>query len=316
MIIPTIIRNLLFFCILSLLILPFNLNGQDSGGLLWAVVQPGQKDTSYLLGTLHKFPKSVVKVPEIVFEKLAKSKTLYLEITMDFKMIVKMITSKNQIYNANLREDEDWTEADWDIIRDWFVNEQGMDVATFDHIKSRAYGSRIMDLYLALYGFDYSAVEDELRIYARTKRIPAKGLDKDWDEIQSWYAHYSNDNGYWASGRLDSLLADGFFGLADLFVSYAIQDTTTLNEYEKDVEWRDGLTLVGWRNLQWMKQLPKLMQEQSFVAVGAAHLYGETGVLLLLQKAGYKCIPIHTHFGGEKLERFIRRFSARYELAD
>jgi uncharacterized protein len=314
--IATIIRNLLIFCSLHLLLSPYRLHAQDSGGLLWAVVQPGQKDTSYLLGTLHKFPKSVVEVPETVFEKLAQCKTLYLEITLDFKMIFKMLTSKNQIYNANLREDEDWTEADWVIIEDWFVHEQGMDVATFSRIKSRPMGSRIMDLYLALYGYDFSAVEEELQKEAKKKRIPTKGLDRDWDEIQRWYAHYSNDNGYWSSGRLDSLLADGFFGLADLFISYAIQDTVTINEYEKDVEWRDGLTLVGWRNLQWMKQLPKLMQQRSFVAVGAAHLYGETGVLFLLQKAGFKCIPVPTHFGGPKLERFIRRFSSKYELAD
>jgi len=43
------------------------------------------------------------------------------------------------------------------------------------------------------------------------------------------------------------------------------------------------------RNKDWIQKLPKLMQEKSsFIAVGAAHLPGENGVLELLHKAGYK----------------------------
>jgi uncharacterized protein len=310
------IQNLLLGCTLCLMMLPIEVIGQEKDGLLWAVVQPGRKDTSYLLGTLHKFPSKVVEVPGIVSEKLNKCQSLYLEMTLDWRMVFKMITSKGGVYEANMSEDENWNEEDWEQIEDWFVNEQGMEEDVFRRIKNRPFGSRIMDLYLSLYGFDYSAVEEELKIMAKKERIPVKGLDKNWDEIQTWYAHYNNSNGYWASGNLDSLLADGYYGLADLFISYAIQDTATINEYERDVEWRDGLTLVGWRNKLWMKQLPKIMQQRNFVAVGAAHLYGETGVIHLLKQAGFSCLPVQAHFGGPKLERFIRRFSRKYQLAD
>lgn len=314
--ITAIIRNLIGGWMLSFLMPALHAKAQEKDGLLWAVVQPGKKDTSYLLGTLHKFPITVVEVPEIVAEKLSKCQSLYLEMTLDWKMVFKMITSKGGVYEANISEDENWTEEDWEHIKDWFVNEQGMDEYVFNRIKNKPFGSRIMDLYLSLYGFNYSAVEEELKMIAKKNRKPIKGLDKDWNEIQSWYAHYNNSNGYWTSGNLDSLLADGFYGLADLFISYAIQDTVTINEYERDVEWRDGLTLVGWRNKMWMKELPKIMQQRSFVAVGAAHLYGETGVIHLLKQAGFLCLPVNTHFGGPKLERFIRRFSGKYQLFD
>jgi uncharacterized protein YbaP (TraB family) len=43
------------------------------------------------------------------------------------------------------------------------------------------------------------------------------------------------------------------------------------------------------RNDAWVRKLPAIMQEKSsFIAVGAGHLVGETGLLYQLQQAGYK----------------------------
>ncbi|MCU0387984.1 MAG: hypothetical protein MUE71_05210 [Chitinophagaceae bacterium] len=52
------------------------------------------------------------------------------------------------------------------------------------------------------------------------------------------------------------------------------------------------------------------------MAVGAAHLFGPNGVLTLLQRAGFECYPVEAHLGGDKLERFIRRFGRQYQLTD
>lgn len=305
--------------VLILLILCALNNGeaQNQGGLLWTVIKPGSKDTSYLLGTLHKYPQTVVKLPEIVEEKLNLCNNLYLEMQLDWKMAIKMLTSGTISNAMMIDENENWTEEDWDKIKNWFVNVQQMDERDFERLKANGSGSRLVDMYLKLYGYTYGAVEDDLKMMARKKRITIKGLDKDWNEIQTWYAHYAkSSSGFWQEGDLDSLLADGYYGLADLFIAYAIQDTATINEHEKDVEWKDGLTLVGWRNKQWMKQLNQLMQQKTFVAVGAAHLYGETGVIRLLENAGFKCLPVKGHFGGDKLERFVRRNSRQYQLVD
>lgn len=47
------------------------------------------------------------------------------------------------------------------------------------------------------------------------------------------------------------------------------------------------------RNNQWIEQLPKLMKEQPlFVAVGALHLTGESGLVNQLRKKGYTLTPI------------------------
>lgn len=52
-------------------------------------------------------------------------------------------------------------------------------------------------------------------------------------------------------------------------------------------------TLIYNRNAEWAKQLATLMAENStFVAVGAAHLPGERGLLNLLRQAGYSVSPV------------------------
>jgi uncharacterized protein YbaP (TraB family) len=52
--------------------------------------------------------------------------------------------------------------------------------------------------------------------------------------------------------------------------------------------------LLDDRNHYWMQQLPELMKDQSlFVAVGALHLVGETGLVQQLRKKGYTVTPIN-----------------------
>jgi hypothetical protein len=54
----------------------------------------------------------------------------------------------------------------------------------------------------------------------------------------------------------------------------------------------DDLLLKN-RNKNWVKQLKEIMKNKSvFVAVGAGHLVGDTGLIRLLKKAGYNVVPL------------------------
>jgi hypothetical protein len=47
------------------------------------------------------------------------------------------------------------------------------------------------------------------------------------------------------------------------------------------------------RNLNWVNQIPeKISNHSSFIAVGAAHLFGEKGLIQLLKQNGYTLQPI------------------------
>jgi uncharacterized protein len=315
---PLFKKNTSILVYASLFLLAFSpVDANAQTGLFWSVVKPGSMDTSFLLGTLHKYPKTVVQVPPVVEEKLANCRTLYLEMQLDWKMLFKMLTSGTINSEMMMDENKEWTEEDWLEIEHWFVQVRKMDEEDFDRIKGNTSSSRLVDMYLKLYGYNYGAVEEDLKWMAKKVKMPIKGLDRDWEEIQTWYAHYATgSSGFWQEGNLDSLLADGYYSLADMFISYAVQDTATLGEIGKDDIWKNGLSLVEWRNINWMNQLPQLMGNRTFIAVGAAHLFGKNGVLNLLKKEGFVCTPVDGHFGGDKLERFIRRNGRQYQLAD
>jgi uncharacterized protein YbaP (TraB family) len=47
------------------------------------------------------------------------------------------------------------------------------------------------------------------------------------------------------------------------------------------------------RNVNWVQVLPELMKSGSqFIAVGAGHLPGSDGLIVLLRKEGYKVTPV------------------------
>ena len=78
--------------------------------------------------------------------------------------------------------------------------------------------------------------------------------------------------------------------------AYFSQDLNML--LELDLEEKEGPcpndpeqteTVLYGRNMDWVKQMPAIMEEApTFFAVGAAHLCGERGVLHLLEENGYK----------------------------
>ena len=51
--------------------------------------------------------------------------------------------------------------------------------------------------------------------------------------------------------------------------------------------------IIDDRNIDWTTRMPEMMKKESlFVAVGVGHLPGESGVINLLRKAGYKVKPV------------------------
>lgn len=311
----TILKPIIFFPLL--LLINSTINGQNAGGLFWSVVKPGSKDTSYLLGTMHKYPRNVVELPAVVEQKMDKCQHLYIEINANKKLKFKMLLSGSIKNGRAIKKSKNWTDEDWVKIKQWFIESHNMDEATFNRLKPRNSLQSFFELFLSLYGYEKGVVENDLKNMARQRNISINGLDRSWNQIQSWYAYYAKKSSLpWPEGDIDSLLNNRYHVLADLIIAYAIQDTATIHSYKTMEVWENGLNLVEWRNPNWMPQLKKLMNEKTMVAVGVAHLYGPHGVINLLKKEGFDVHPVESHFGGDKLEGFIKKNSRQYRLVN
>lgn len=86
------------------------------------------------------------------------------------------------------------------------------------------------------------------------------------------------------------LVLDGFFSqdLAKIEKALAEKRNNGCDSTPEEEE-----TLIYGRNADWAKRLPAIMKEKStFLAVGAAHLPGDRGLLQLLRAAGYTVEPV------------------------
>jgi uncharacterized protein YbaP (TraB family) len=81
----------------------------------------------------------------------------------------------------------------------------------------------------------------------------------------------------------------------EMIAVYKKDDAELLYKYVQQ-QGTDGMNeeaLLVNRNKNWIPKLKKIMQDKSsFIAVGGAHLGGNTGVLALLKTAGYTVKPV------------------------
>ena len=84
----------------------------------------------------------------------------------------------------------------------------------------------------------------------------------------------------------------------DLYNAYITQDIEKLRQLMIDpdlgLEPEDEAKMLTNRNVNWVNQLKTILPQKSvFVCVGAGHLPGENGVLNLLHQAGYTITPVN-----------------------
>ena len=84
----------------------------------------------------------------------------------------------------------------------------------------------------------------------------------------------------------------------NLYNAYMIQDIEKVRQLMIDpdlgLEPEDEAKMLTNRNVNWVNQLKTILPQKSvFVCVGAGHLPGENGVLNLLRQAGYTITPVN-----------------------
>jgi uncharacterized protein YbaP (TraB family) len=140
-----------------------------------------------------------------------------------------------------------------------------------------------------------AGIEEELMKIAKEDKKVIKGL-----ETMQFQASVFDSIPYeWQAKELlkniDSFAVykDEFDQMLDLYKNQeldSMKNMITKSEFGSE-KYED--LLLNDRNKNWVKQLDKIMKDQSvFVAVGAGHLVGESGLISLLRKRGYKVEPL------------------------
>jgi len=253
--------------------------------LLWEISGNGLASSSFVYGTIHIICASDYFLSEKANTAFRASKKLVLELNMtdpkELAAMQGMLIAKEPL-DKTLNEGQ---------------------ISKLDEILNKAAGikveqvnsynlSAVMSL-LSMKSFgctDLKFYELEFVADAKKQNMEVVGLEK----IESQLSII--ENAYTADEMLKMLEELSVAKTAELVDAYKNENLNLLYldiTDEKLMNKKTKAELLDKRNIDWISKVPALMKKESiFMAVGAAHLVGEHGVLNLLKKAGYTVRPI------------------------
>jgi hypothetical protein len=293
-------RILTAWCCLWLAVgLPFGASAQ----LLWEISGNGLEAPSYLYGTVHVSDSRAYTFSDSVLARISETDVLAGELNLDmsifqsFQMLSAMFMP-NDTTLRDLLEREQYALVKRKL--DKRLHSMGLlGMADWVERMKPIYISMVlMDLSGAMegHGSGRPALDLYLQQRARAKRKEVVGLETLEEQLSVFdrvplreqalglYEELAQDDGgagqrdqldrmldWYAAGELDSLYQLSLAGMDSTF-RVAMLDARNRNMAERMVpHWKQGKRL--------------------FVAVGAAHLPGEEGIVALLRRMGYRVEP-------------------------
>lgn len=283
-----------------------------AGGFLWKVEKQGEP-VSYVIGTIHLGQTNSV-LPKSYLAALQKSKVLMVESNADdwqgLQGMALYVAMQNLMYDpqtlaanigaervqrlnrllqqngGSVRLDAQANMAPWMAF---------MLVATDYNMPGYSVDAGIDVLLMQAAQQQKKHIEalETLEPMLAFQRIPKSVL------LRAMDASVANQHQNHAEQLL--LLQQYHQGKSLEFVTKTMdaQDSVKLFPKQDQMFWRQWLfgDMLQQRNSRWLpKMVFQIKQQPTVIAVGAAHLYGGSGVLNLLRERGYRVEPVAAHF--------------------
>lgn len=284
-------KHIIYFSILLSQIVGY---GQEKyNSLFWEISGNGLTENSYLYGTMHTQDERAFQFKEGVMDAFNHAAIYAMELNMDSldqaALLSKLIMDSTYSLKTLLTADE------YAVVSDFFRDSLGQALFIFERMQP-LFTTQMVALR------DLEAQQtDALDIYffkeAKKQKKQTIGLEKTMEQIDAFSAvPYELQ----AKGLVDAVADYGKEGELDMDVMmdyYAEGNLDKLLEMtiedEDDEEMAkifNDIFLVK-RNYNMADRAePYIKKGSTFIAVGAAHLPGEEGIIKLLRKKGYKVI--------------------------
>jgi uncharacterized protein YbaP (TraB family) len=258
--------------------------------LLYKIEGKNLKETSYVYGTIHMMPKKDFVISEAIKTAFKSCDELTMEIDLNIDLKTQIEIVQSSILPNGKTIADITTKENSERIRNFCIDSLNWKESKYNKM------SRFKPFFLTslitqeLIGKSKS-YEIEFKKLAKKNKIPAKGLEtiqfqmklmnevSDEEHIKMLLQGLNKDN-----SEFNKLLSAYLKKDLDLL-------GTLMNNAELSPEFYSNLIVK--RNQKWIPIISELIQNKSaFIAVGAAHLPGEKGVLNLLREAGYSITPV------------------------
>jgi uncharacterized protein YbaP (TraB family) len=288
------------YCLLALCIVSTCTYGQHSypKSLLWRITGKGLKHPSYLFGTIHLTDKRLFKLGDSVYHAIEKSEGLAIEVSPDEMGAYYINKAINEAEGAKLSEllsEKDFKKYSSALAKKF--KKPASEITTGDIVTAK---NKWMADYLEkgemptfLDAYLYNIARRQGKWVGGVEDIADQtGLLEDLVDRTDIDMVLANDS---------SNLKKAANNMVELMVeTYINQDLAGIEAITANESARTNDLLLTKRNIKMARRIDSLTALRTmFIAVGAAHLPGDSGVIQLLQSRGFTVEPV---FSSQKIE--------------
>lgn len=275
---------------------------QASSQVLYKVEGNGLTEPSYIFGTHHLAPLSMIETFGVT-EPFNRSKQVIGEIDMtQDQMAMGMAMQPHMMAPADSTLSKVISPEDFAVINEEFKKWSpmpGVDLKMFDAMKPMV-ATAIVAVGMSAQAMPGYNPTEQLDTYFQVqgKADGKEIVPLETAEEQAVILYDTTPIAHQAEALVEMLKdpAEAIQSVKDLTAAYNAADLDKMLELsEKEDEHPEFmLALLDRRNANWLTKLPALMkQAPSFIAVGALHLAGRQGIIEGLRNLGYTVTPVN-----------------------
>jgi uncharacterized protein YbaP (TraB family) len=264
--------------------------------LLWKISGNGLKKPSYLFGTMHILCADDARLSDSLLAVIAHVDEVYFEVKLDMNIMSMLGMMKYMKMNDGKKLSDLMSEKDYEKVKDYFVKRYPpMLFSMIEHYKPMMISSLIESEGMNCQKQDGMELMIMKELQNEKNDKPINGLETiefqaslfdsiPYEEQAKDLVNYVDSSEGYKKSSLE---------LAEVYKQQDLDKIDSLSR-KGDAGMSKYMDLLLYdRNRKWAKLLAGLLPQKSLlVAVGAAHLPGDNGVIDLLRKQGYSLTPV------------------------
>jgi uncharacterized protein YbaP (TraB family) len=264
----------------------------DDNTLLWEITGNGLTAPSYLFGTFHLMCKDDIQFSTQLKEAVKNTDEIYLEMDMDDPATLFGGLMLMNMKNGKKLKDL-YTVDEYDRVTNFFKDSLQTPVGLFQSMKPYFLLALLYPKMMPCKSV--SGVEEEIMGLAKLYKKEIQGLETMEFQASIFDSIPYKEQAAELLKAIDSMAKSRIY-FDSMIVAYKNQQMdeleTLLNNNEFGIEENQDVLLDN-RNKNWVEQLKIIMKKKTvFVAVGAGHLVGKQGLIILLRNVGYTVRPL------------------------
>ncbi|WP_075603658.1 TraB/GumN family protein [Saccharicrinis aurantiacus] len=258
----------------------------NSGTLLWKISSDKQTEPSYLYGTIHLMPEKDFFLGEDALQTLKSATSLTLEVDIDLS-IKEQVKMAQRLMLPDGKSLKDYmSKEDYDILYSYFADTLQIKESKIDrYFKLKPFN--LVSLACMEY---YDNIENYEKVFTKIAKKNKLNINSLESIDEQFNIIEASGLDMYIPNKDEIFMIKQFEELKEVYLTKNLDSLHQFMqaELDKDDDKSIEAKLLEDRNKNWIPKLDSIMQnESSFIAVGAAHLSGDNGIINLLKQKGY-----------------------------